>query len=280
MTTSASYIKIKNNLLDLEQGVVMGILNVTPDSFYAASRISSNQITDCVGKMLADGAKIIDIGGYSTRPYAPEVSETEEIDRVLFAVETVVKHFPDVCISVDTFRSKVAEKTILAGASLINDVSGGQADSQMFEIVAKYKVPYVLMHSRGNPQTMSNLTHYNNIIEELLFFFNERITRLHALGCYDIIVDVGFGFAKTIEQNYYLLNHLKDFDLLNKPILVGISRKSMLWKPLQTSPDQVLHGTSALHLQALQRGAKILRVHDVKPAVEIMQLYSLLQSAE
>lgn len=256
----------------------MGILNVTPDSFYAPSRVTVQIIADRAGQMLQEGAHILDVGGYSTRPNASDVPLSEELERVLVAVETIVKYFPNACISVDTFRSHVAEKAIQAGAHIINDVSGGQADPQMFACVGRLKVPYVLMHSRGNPQTMQSLTNYTHLIEEIMVFFQNRIHKLIQHGCCDIIIDVGFGFAKTLEQNYLVLNQLEKFKIFELPILVGISRKSMIWKLLKSSPDDALNGTSALHLWALSRGANILRVHDVKPAIEILQIYRALQT--
>ncbi|MCS7004835.1 MAG: dihydropteroate synthase [Cytophagales bacterium] len=275
---SSEFLQVNRQLFSLREGIVMGILNVTPDSFYAPSRVTVQIIADRAGQMLQEGAHILDVGGYSTRPNASDVPLSEELERVLVAVETIVKYFPNACISVDTFRSHVAEKAIQAGAHIINDVSGGQADPQMFACVGRLKVPYVLMHSRGNPQTMQSLTNYTHLIEEIMVFFQNRIHKLIQHGCCDIIIDVGFGFAKTLEQNYLVLNQLEKFKIFELPILVGISRKSMIWKLLKSSPDDALNGTSALHLWALSRGANILRVHDVKPAIEILQIYRALQT--
>ncbi|WP_250632906.1 dihydropteroate synthase [Rhodoflexus caldus] len=268
-------LQINGRLLSLDKPRIMGILNITPDSFYGGSRFSAtDEALRQAEQMLREGADFLDVGGYSTRPGAAEVPETEEISRVRPVVAALAKKFPQAIISVDTFRASVARVAVGEGANMINDVSGGQADAAMFAAVGELGVPYVLMHSRGNPQTMQQLTHYEDIFTELMYFFQERILQLQQSGCRDIIIDPGFGFAKTMEQNYALLKNLSVFRQLNKPLLVGISRKSMIWKKLGTLPEQALNGTTALHTIALLQGAQILRVHDVKPAAEIIRLLS------
>jgi len=267
----------KGKLITFERPLVMGILNVTPDSFYDGGQyFSEKAILEQAEKLILEGADILDIGGYSTRPNAQNISEEEEINRVIPAIRVIKKHFPATILSIDTFRASVAKEAVINGADIINDISGGQLDEQMFEIVANLQVPYILMHSRGNPQTMSQLTHYENILLEILHFFEERIQKLHILGVKDIILDLGFGFAKTKEQNFYLLKHLSYFKTLNLPILVGISRKSMIYKTLNITPEQALNGTSVLNTFALSQGTNILRVHDVKEAKEAIVLHNLL----
>lgn len=264
----------------LERPWIMGILNVTPDSFYEASRQKSiSDLLKNAEKMLNEGADILDIGGYSTRPGAQEVSLQEELQRVLPAIEAVRKHFPESIISIDTFRAKVARNAVESGADIINDISGGSLDPDMFETVAFLKVPYILTHSRGNPQTMSTLCEYENILLEILHFFEQKIQKLRILGIRDIIADVGFGFAKTVDQNFFILKNLSYFHTLQVPLLVGISRKSMIYKTLSITPQEALNGTTALHMFALQQGANILRVHDVKAAYETVLLYQKLQSS-
>lgn len=268
-------LQINGRLLSIDKPRIMGILNITPDSFYGGSRFSAtDEALRKAEQMLCEGADFLDVGGYSTRPGAAEVPETEEISRIRPVVAALAKNFPQAIISVDTFRASVARVAVGEGASMINDVSGGQADAAMFAAAGELGVPYVLMHSRGNPQTMQQLTHYEDIFTELMYFFQERILQLQQSGCCDIIIDPGFGFAKTMEQNYALLKNLSVFRQLNKPLLVGISRKSMIWKKLGTSPEQALNGTTALHTIALLQGAQILRVHDVQPAAEIIRLLS------
>lgn len=256
----------------------MGILNVTPDSFYEGSRINSDKlIIQKASQMLEEGATILDIGGYSTRPNADDISIEEEINRVVPTIHSIKKEFPKAIISIDTFRSKVAREAVNAGADLINDVSGGNLDSQMFETVANLKVPYILMHMRGTPQTMKTLTDYENIIAEMMTYFHNKIMTLKNYGVEEIILDLGFGFAKTIEQNYFLLKNLAVFEQLELPILAGLSRKSMIYKRLDIPVSEALNGTTVLNTIALQNGAKILRVHDVKPAMEAIQLLSYLK---
>ncbi|GAA4306550.1 dihydropteroate synthase [Nibribacter koreensis] len=259
----------------------MGILNATPDSFYANSRVSNLDMTVAkAGQMLADGATFLDIGGYSTRPGAPEVSAQEELDRVIPVIEAVAQAYPEALISVDTFRAKVAQEAVKNGAHLINDVSGGTLDEGMFETVGRLGVPYVLMHMRGTPQTMASLTEYpNGLIEELIAYYTEKVAALRALGVKDILLDPGFGFAKTLDQNYFLLKHLRELEMLELPLLIGLSRKGMIYKPLQVEPAEALTGTIVANTLALLNGADIMRVHDVKEAVQTIQLVHKTKSA-
>ena len=278
MTKSYPTLRLKNQIISLQKPIVMGILNATPDSFYEGSRTKTEKdILQKASQMLEEGTTILDIGGYSTRPDADDISIDEEIKRVVPTIETIKKEFPKAIISIDTFRSEVAKKAVEAGADLINDVSGGSLDKKMFETVADLKVPYILMHMRGTPQTMKTLTDYENIMAEIMTYFQERILKLKSLGVNDIILDLGFGFAKTIEQNYFLLKNLSIFHHLELPILVGVSRKSMIYKRLDISAFEALNGTSVLNTVAIQNGAKILRVHDVKEAVQAIQLLEYLK---
>lgn len=264
-------------LLDLSEPIVMGILNVTPDSFYDGGRYENlEKIHQQVEKMVREGAKIIDIGGMSTRPGAEIISREEELRRVLPVINDSLKYFPEIFISVDTVHAGVAKEVILAGAHIINDISGGQLDDKMFETVAELQVPYILMHSRGTPQTMSKLNKYNDLPLEILDYFIERVEKLRELGVKDIIIDLGFGFAKSGKQNFDLLKSMSNFKILDLPILAGLSRKSMIWRTLNISPYDALNGTTALNMVALQNGANILRVHDVKEAVETIKLFRLL----
>jgi dihydropteroate synthase len=266
-------LNLGGRLLDLNTPCVMGILNITPDSFFEGSRVTSEQaILSQAEKMLGEGAAILDIGGYSSRPGAEHISAEEEILRSVSAIKLIHSHFPSAVLSIDTFRSEVARQAVSEGVSIINDISAGELDKAMFETVAQLGVPYIAMHMRGTPQTMKTLTEYNNLETEITLYFSERINRLHQLGVRDIIIDPGFGFAKTIEQNFQLLAHLDYFSVLRKPILVGLSRKSMIWKTLNTTPENALNGTIALNMVALLKGASILRVHDVKEAVELIKL--------
>jgi dihydropteroate synthase len=267
-------------LIDLTIPKVMGIINVTPDSFYANSRQESmNSILEQAEKMLNDGATFIDVGGYSSRPNSSDVSEEEELARVVPAIQAILKQFPKAVLSVDTFRSSVARQAVEAGAMMVNDISGGELDKKMFSTVAELKVPYLLMHMRGTPQTMTQHTQYEDLIKEVMDYFHPKIYQLCSLGVKDCIVDVGFGFSKTVEQNFQLLDALSYYQMLGKPLLVGISRKSMIWRSLNTNAEGALNGTTALHVVALQKGASILRVHDVKEAVEIVQLMEKLKMA-
>lgn len=255
----------------------MGILNITPDSFHAGSRFrpDSNEMVDTAGQMLADGATFLDIGGYSTRPGATDVSEAEEWDRVGPVIGKLVDTFPGVRLSIDTFRSGVARRAVQAGACLINDVSGGNLDAQMFQTVAELGVPYVLMHMRGTPQTMTKLTAYQNLVPDVLQELQAKLRILRRLGVADVVVDPGFGFAKTVPQNFTLLNALESFHQLDAPLLVGLSRKSMIWRTLGITAAGALNGTTVLNTLALQKGVSILRVHDVKPACEAIKLWQL-----
>jgi len=257
----------------------MGILNVTPDSFYAGSRVQEEeQLLLLAQQMVKDGADILDIGGYSTRPGAEDISPAQEIERVVSAIKFIKQALPNTLISIDTFRSSVATKAIEAGASLINDVSGGNLDPLMFETVAALKVPYILMHMRGTPQTMKSLAQYANVVTEVYQELRAKLSQLHQLGVTDVIIDPGFGFAKTIEHNFSLLKNLSYFQALGQPVLAGLSRKSMIYKTLDITPENALNGTTALHMIALQQGASLLRVHDVKAAKECVLLHQRLNA--
>ena len=259
----------------------MGIINVTPDSFYDGGKnFFQSAILQTTEKMLLEGATFLDIGGYSTRPGAKEIMEDEELSRTLGAIDLILKNFPETLISIDTYRSKVAKEAIKSGAALVNDVSGGSLDSQMFETVADLKVPYILMHMRGTPKTMASLTDYKNVTLEVLKYLSHKIHLARAAGINDIIVDPGFGFAKTRKQSFELLNNLELFRNLEAPVLVGVSRKSFIYKTLEVLPDKALNGTTALHMAALTKGASILRVHDVKEAVECVKLFQNLNFKE
>ena len=274
LQVSKKTLNIRGTLLDLSTPVVMGIMNITPDSFYSGSRVaSSDQIVEKAGQMVLEGAGMLDIGGYSTRPGAREVSAQEEGDRIESAVEPLAKYFPDLVISVDTFRAEVAERGVGKGAHIINDVAGGTLDDTMFEAVARLRVPYILMHMRGTPQTMNQLTAYERLVPDILRDLRQKASVLQSKGVADLIIDPGFGFAKTIAQNFELMRELEQFKMLGYPVLVGISRKTTIYKTLQISPDEALNGTTVLNTLALERGASILRVHDVKPAAEAVKLW-------
>jgi dihydropteroate synthase len=273
-------LNLRGNVLDLTTPVVMGILNSNDDSFYAGSRIRSvDQAVERAGIMRSEGATLLDIGGYSTRPGAADISEEEEINRVLPLIEALVRHFPDVWISVDTFRSSVARQAVEAGAVLVNDVSGGTLDSQMFETVARLGVPYVLMHMRGTPQTMTQHTVYNNLVPDVLFELQQQLATLRSLGQKDVLIDPGFGFAKTPQQNFQLMNQLEAFQTFDAPVLAGLSRKSTIWRTLNIQPEDALNGTTVLNTLALTKGADILRVHDVREAMEAITLVASYQLA-
>jgi dihydropteroate synthase len=268
-------LNIRGRLLDLSTPRVMGILNITPDSFYTGSRTTSEkEILQKAEKVLGEGATFLDVGGYSSRPGATDISIEEEISRVRAAIQPIVREFPKAIISIDSFRSEVVRAAVGEGAAFINDVSGGNLDPLMFETVAKLKVPYILMHMKGTPQTMASLTNYNNLLKEMVDYFHQKIAALHHLGVKDVIIDPGFGFAKSVEQNFEILHHLDHFQVLGKPVLVGLSRKSMIWKTLDSDADKALNGTTTLNTIALLKGASILRVHDVKEAVEAVKLVS------
>ena len=270
-------ISCHGRLIDLTTPKVMGILNTTPDSFYDGGRYTGQQqILARAEKMLAEGADFIDIGGYSSRPGASEVSEEEEILRVVPAIRTIRQAQPEALISVDTFRSEVARQALDAGAALVNDISAGHSDPGMLPLIAQWQVPYIMMHMRGTPQSMSGLTDYAELISDLLFYFSERLSAARELGIIDCIADPGFGFAKTAEQNFQLLGQLELFLDLGVPILAGLSRKSMIYKTLGVTAAEALNGTTALHMVALEKGAHILRVHDVKEAVECVRLWEAI----
>ncbi len=265
-------LNLKGKLRILDYPQVMGIINATPDSFYAGSRKSIDKVLKSAEQMLLDGAMMLDIGGYSTRPDAPEVSPQEELDRVIPVIEIINKHFPEAILSIDTFRADIAKAAVEAGASVVNDVSAGEDDANMLQTVANLGVPYIMMHKRGTPQSMGKLTQYENVVLEILHYFTNRITAAKSAGVKDIIIDPGFGFAKTLEQNYKLLKGLDRFSILELPILVGVSRKRMIQQIIGASVDESLNGTSAVNTIALLKGADILRVHDVKEAVESIKL--------
>ncbi|MEM6829823.1 MAG: dihydropteroate synthase [Bacteroidota bacterium] len=270
-------INIRGEIMDLVTPKVMGIINLTPDSFYEGSRRQNeNEVLKLVEKMLSDGVDIIDVGGYSSRPGASDISEIEELSRTVNATAQIKKEFPDSVLSIDTFRSNVAREAVSAGADLVNDISAGHLDDQMMSAVAELNVPYIAMHMRGTPQNMKANTDYDDLMKEMMSYFSQVIELSNQLGIKDLIIDPGFGFAKTIEQNYYLLNHLEHFRWLDRPILVGLSRKSMIYKPLNLTADKALNGTIALNTVALVKGAGILRVHDVKEAVETVKLMNQL----
>lgn len=269
-------ININGTLLDLSTPLVMGIVNITPDSFFADSRKKSeSEIVEACRKVLDDGGSIIDIGGQSTTPVSELISSSQEIERLRPALQAIRRSFPDALLSVDTFYADVAKMAVEEfGVNIINDISGGQIDKAMFETVAQLNVPYILMHMRGVPQTMQQFTQYDNLYQDLMLYFSEKLTELYRLGVNDVIIDPGFGFSKTLEQNYELMSYLPYFDTLELPILVGISRKSMIYKYLKTSPEEAINGTTILNTFALMNGADILRVHDVKEAVECVKMIS------
>lgn len=266
-------IRVKDKLLDLSIPRVMGIINVTPDSFYSGSRATSKrEIMLRVKDMLRSGADIIDLGAYSSRPGASTISEQEELDRIIPIIEEIANNDTSAIISIDTFRSRVAEEAIINGASIINDISGFETDPEIITVAAKYNAPYILMHMRGTPETMQSLTDYDNLFKDLASYFTQKISALKSAGVKDIIIDPGFGFSKTQEQNYELLDALEAFHFLGHPILVGLSRKSMIYKKLGITPEEALPGTIALNAISLKKGASILRVHDVKAAVDLIRL--------
>ncbi len=272
-------INCNGKLIDLDSPKVMGILNITPNSFFDGGKHANEKaILTQVEKMLQEGATFIDIGGYSSKPNAEFVSEEEELNRLIPVIQNVVKEFPEIIISVDTFRSNVAKESIENGAAIINDISAGNLDAKMMETVAKLQVPYIMMHMKGTPQTMQSLAQYENIGKEILFYFSQKIAQARSLGINDLILDPGFGFAKTLEQNFEVLKKLELFQMTELPILAGLSRKSMVYKTLETTAEFALNGTTSLNTISLLKGAKILRVHDVKEAVECIQLFNQLKS--
>lgn len=274
--SSKKTLNLRGNLISLDSPLVMGILNVTPDSFYSGSRVKEGgNAISIANKMIDDGASILDIGGYSSRPGAEDISVQEEIDRVVPVIEEVKLAHQDTYISIDTFRSSVAREAVKAGADIINDISGGNLDEDMFDTVTQLKVPYILMHMKGTPQNMKAEAHYENLLLEMLDYFQSKISDLQSRGNKDVIIDPGFGFAKSIEQNFQLLKSLNAFKMLEMPMLIGLSRKSMIYRSLNTDAEHALNGTTALNMITLQQGANILRVHDVKEAVETVKLFNL-----
>lgn len=276
------YINVNGRLMDLSEPQVMGILNVTPDSFYAGSRSETEKdIVQRLHQIINEGASIIDIGGYSSRPNAEHISAEEEMNRLRNGLEIIRKHSPNAVVSVDTFRADVAKMCVEEyGVAIINDISAGQMDEEMFPTIAKLGVPYIIMHMKGTPQDMQVSPKYDHFLKEIFYYFSEKVQKLRDLGVKDIIIDPGFGFGKTLEHNYELMNHLEEFSLFELPLLVGVSRKSMIYKLLGTTPEEALNGTTALHTIALLKGAHILRVHDVKEAVESIKIVQKMKACQ
>ena len=273
-------INCKGQLIDLSSPKIMGILNITPDSFYDGGKYKDERsIVDQVTKMLNEGATFVDVGAYSSRPGAKDISPDEELRRIEPIIKLLVDEFPGILISVDTFRSEVARASIALGAAMINDISASSLDNNMMNTVASLKVPYIMMHMQGNPQTMQQQTTYNDLLIDIIQYFSQKIAQARALQIQDLIIDPGFGFAKTLEQNFSMLNNLQTLKTLDYPILVGLSRKSMIYKTLKNTPDHALNGTTVLNTIALQKGAKILRVHDVKEAYECISLFKALNKS-
>ena len=274
-------LNIKGRLTEFARPAVMGIVNVTPDSFYEGSRTGVGQVTDRVARMLDEGADIIDLGGYSTRPGAAEVSAADELGRLLPAVDEIRRRFPDIPLSVDTYRAAVAAECLAHGADIVNDIGGGDLDTEMFETVAEARAPYILMHMRGTPATMQTMTDYEDVAADVLRDLAFKTDRLHQLGVCDVIIDPGFGFAKTTEQNYRMLAELRQFELLGRPLLAGMSRKSMITKVLgcDSGSGAALAATTALNVLALERGASILRVHDVEAASAAVEMFVKMENA-
>lgn len=266
------------NLIDLATPKVMGILNCTPDSFYDGGKYKSDhEILSQTEKMVHDGAMFIDVGAYSSKPNANFVTEEQELSRILPVVQLITKNFPEIFLSVDTFRTQVASRAIECGAHIVNDISAGSLDDLMMPTVAKLQVPYIMMHMKGTPQTMQTMTNYENVLKEMLYYFSEKIAQARGFGINDCIIDPGFGFAKTLAQNFEIMQQLELFKILELPLLVGISRKSMIYKSLETTAENALNGTTFLNAIALQKGANLLRVHDVKEAVECVKLFEMLK---
>ena len=276
------YINANGKLMDLSEPQVMGILNVTPDSFYAGSRgVTNGYILDRCQQILDEGASIIDIGAYSSRPNAQHISAEEEMSRLRTGLELIRKNHPEAIVSVDTFRADIARMCVEEyGVAIINDISAGNMDEQMFPTIARLGVPYIIMHMKGTPQNMQENPQYDHFLKEIFYYFSEKVQKLRDLGAKDIIIDPGFGFGKTIEHNYELMNHLEEFHLFELPILVGISRKSMIYKLLGSNPEEALNGTTALNTIALTKGAHILRVHDVKEAVECVKIVQKMKACK
>ena len=281
MLNKSKYINVKGQLIDLDVPRVMGILNITPDSFYGRSRyMDKKEILGAAQRMLEDGADFLDVGGYSSRPGAEDISVEEEKSRALTAIRYISKEFPDAIISVDTFRAEVAREAICdCGAHIVNDISGGDADPKMTELIVELNVPFIIMHMQGNPRTMQKNPVYEDIVSDILMWFGQKTVSLMASGVKDIIIDPGFGFGKNVEHNFELLRRLKEFSIAGLPLMVGLSRKSMIWKTLNITPGESLNGTSSLNAVALMNGADILRVHDVKEAVDTVKLISKVKNS-
>jgi len=279
MAPGPRYINVRGNLIDLSVPKVMGIINVTPDSFYEGSRfMEDNEIIRVASKMIEDGADILDVGGYSSRPGAENITAEEERTRVIKAVKLINRELPEAIISIDSFRSEIVLEAVTeCGAGIINDISGGESDANMFSVVERLRVPYIMMHMQGVPGTMQKNPVYDDVVADILRWFGDRIFRLQSMGVSDIIIDPGFGFGKTTAHNFEMLRHLGDFSIAGLPVLVGVSRKSMIWKTLEITPGEALNGTSVLNTVALLNGADILRVHDVKEAVQAVKLVEMLK---
>lgn len=280
-TKTAQYMNVNGKLMDLSHPQVMGILNVTPDSFYAGSRQQTEKdIINRADQIVEERASIIDIGAYSSRPQAENISPEEEMRRLRTGLEIINRHHPGSVVSVDTFRAEVARMCVEEyGAAIINDISAGEMDPQMFGTIARLGVPYIIMHMQGTPQNMQMNPHYDNLLKEVFFYFSEKVQKLRDLGVKDIILDPGFGFGKTLEHNYRLMNHLEEFSIFELPVLVGVSRKSMIYNLLGGTPDDALNGTTVLNTVSLLKGANILRVHDVKAAVETVQIVQKMKAS-
>ena len=276
------FINVNGRLMDLSEPQVMGILNVTPDSFYAGSRAETEKdIIRRLHQITDEGASIIDIGAYSSRPNAEDVSIEEEMSRLRTGLELIKKHQPDAIISVDTFRADVAKMCVEEyGAAIVNDISAGLLDKEMFPTIARLGIPYIIMHMKGTPKNMQAAPHYDNLLKEIFYYFSEKVQKLRNLGVKDIIIDPGFGFGKTIEHNYELMNHLEEFRLFEVPLLVGVSRKSMIYKLLGVNPEEALNGTTTLNTIALLKGANILRVHDIKVAMETIKIVQKMKACQ
>ena len=273
-------INCRGKLISLESPKVMGILNVTPDSFYDGGRFTEETaLLKQVEKMLGEGATFIDLGAYSSRPGAKNISEQEELSRIEPMVKSILDRFPGILLSIDTFRSSIARNCLEAGAAIINDISGGDLDIAMLKTIAEWKAPYIMMHMKGTPQTMTEQTSYTDLITDIRFAFSEKIAKARQLKINDIIIDPGFGFSKTLTQNFKILKNLDLFQVFEVPVLVGLSRKSMIYKTLDITAERALNGTTALHMYALKQGASILRVHDVKEAVECIRLFNEIKEA-
>ena len=269
----------KGRLLVLEKPVVMGILNITPDSFYSGSRIDQKDVVKKAGQMIAEGATIIDIGGQSTRPGSDRLTAQEELDRVLPAINSIMQNYPGVFLSIDTYHATVAKETVAAGVDMVNDISAGDMDADMLSTVASLNVPFIAMHMQGTPDTMQDKPTYENVATEVVDYFIQKTTACKEAGINDLIIDPGFGFGKTITHNFQLLKQLEVLQIFHVPVLAGLSRKSTIWKTLHVTPEEALNGTTVLNTIALTKGAAILRVHDVKEAVEAIQLYEAYSNA-